>query len=54
MVVLKDDGSSQLLGMLTEQQPCGHRHPSHWESAETSEEADLVEKPTCVLREHSK
>lgn len=41
MVVLEDDGSSQLLGMLTEQQPCGHRRPSHWKSAEASKEADL-------------
>lgn len=50
MVVLEDDGSSQLLGMLTEQEPCGHWHPSHWKSAETSKEADLVEKSACVLK----
>lgn len=54
VVVLEDDGGSQLLGVLTEQQPCGHRRPSHWKSAEASKEADLVERQTHVLREHSK
>lgn len=46
VVVLKDDGSSQLLGMLTEQEPCGHWHPSHWKRAGASK------RPTLWKNQH--
>lgn len=53
MVVLEDDGGGQLLSVFTEQQPCGHRQPSHWKSAETSKQADLETRRTHILTKHS-
>lgn len=42
VVILENNSCCQFLSVLTEQQSGGHRHPSHWKTAQTLKHTNLL------------